>query len=758
MKLTVAKSPSEALALTNCLILHPDDAKNLGASYTLLSSTYILTVRPSETVLRGTMGMSSPHRNWLQVALGDQLQLDPFDPSTSPVKSYLEVARFEVDILRKTHQTALSFDTDRMAQIFSVNFAKQIFTVGQPLVMDFGGHNLALKVHSLRAIKDPNTTSPRQEVTPQWGIILPSTDIRFSRAPESLIKLVGGQEVNTNAIIQPDFDFEQMGIGGLDKEFWTIFRRAFTSRIHSQEVIQALGIRHVKGLVLYGPPGTGKTLMARQIATILHTREPKIINGPEILNKYVGQSEENIRALFKEAELEYKAKGDNSQLHMIIFDELDAICKQRGGRNDGTSVGDSVVNQLLAKMDGVEQLNNILVIGMTNRLDMLDEALLRPGRFEIQLEIGLPDHDGLMQILKIHTATMRQNNVLAEDVDLEELASMCKNFTGAEIVGLINSATSFALNRHTKVGSTVEVTKDVKSMKVTRDDFIHALTEVHPAYGMDEDEFAACGQEGVAVYSEEIRNLLGQASLIIRKAQSQDNGGGLSGILLYGSAGSGKTAIAAKLATESNFPFVKRLSTNSLVGLSEPAKISAISSLFKDAYKSQLSLIVVDDVEDLIEYVGIGPRFSTSLLQTLNNFFKQPPPKGRRLVIVATTKSKRLMDQLGLSLHFRKTLHVPNVNTVEDFQTLLYRNQSLVETDQAAILDEVRRITARGMTFSVPVKVLQDLFEVAAQDPDNAAFRFADDFQPYLLLQSLGHSGGNIDDFIINLQESQQQS
>lgn len=129
-------------------------------------------------------------------------------------------------------------------------------------------------------------------------------------------------------------------------------------------------------------------------------------------------------------------QGENSQLHIIIFDELDAICKQRGSKNDGTGVGDSVVNQLLSKLDGVEQLNNILVIGMTNRKDMIDEALLRPGRLEIHVEIGLPDEKGRVQILKIHTSKMKENHLLHDDVDLEELASLTKNFTGAEIFGI----------------------------------------------------------------------------------------------------------------------------------------------------------------------------------------------------------------------------------------------------------------------------------------------------------------------------------
>lgn len=405
MQFIVVKSPSEALALTNCAVICSHDAKALGTEYLLVAQKFILTVKVSETVVKGTVGLASSHRNWLQVALNDLLSVESFDPTKVNADCYLATARFEVELFKKASQPSLTFDTDRMAEVFLQNYARQVFTVGQPFVMDFGGHNLSLRAHSLIGISGSARTD-EAKVRPQWGIVLPKTEVRFSRSSESTIKLVGGQQVNTNAVIQPDFKFEDMGIGGLDQEFWVIFRRAFVSRIYPQDLVQKLGIRHVKGLVLYGPPGTGKTLMARQIARMLHAREPKIVNGPEILNKYVGQSEENIRTLFKDAELEYKSKGDNSQLHIIIFDELDAICRQRGGRNDGTGVGDSVVNQLLAKMDGVEELNNILVIGMTNRLDMLDEALLRPGRFEVQLEIGLPSLEGRVQILKIHTNTV----------------------------------------------------------------------------------------------------------------------------------------------------------------------------------------------------------------------------------------------------------------------------------------------------------------------------------------------------------------
>jgi vesicle-fusing ATPase len=179
--------------------------------------------------------------------------------------------------------------------------------------------------------------------------LLEASAINFTKAADSSIRIKGGKS-HASSIIKPNFNFADLGIGGLDDEFSNIFRRAFVSRIFPPDIVAKMGISHVKGILLYGPPGTGKTLMARQIGKMLNARDPLIVNGPEVLNKFVGQSEENIRKLFSAAEIEYKQKGEESSLHIIIFDELDAICKQRGSKNDGTGVGDSIVNQLLAKV------------------------------------------------------------------------------------------------------------------------------------------------------------------------------------------------------------------------------------------------------------------------------------------------------------------------------------------------------------------------------------------------------------------------
>lgn len=151
-------------------------------------------------------------------------------------------------------------------------------------------------------------------------------------------------------------------------------------------------------------------------------------------------------------------------------------------------------------MDGVDQLNNILIIGMTNRIDMIDEALLRPGRLEVHMEISLPDEKGRYQILNIHTSKMRTNGVMDHDVDLFELASQTKNFSGAEINGLVKSATSFAFNRHVKVGTMAGISDDVENLRVNRQDFQMALGEVHPAFGVSEEELEQVIQNGIIHY------------------------------------------------------------------------------------------------------------------------------------------------------------------------------------------------------------------------------------------------------------------
>lgn len=550
------------------------------------------------------------------------------------------------------------------------------------------------------------------------GILTRHTQITFFKDARTGINLKpSNRRPAANSIITPDFKFEDMGIGGLDAEFSTIFRRAFASRIFPPGLVEKLGIQHVKGILLYGPPGTGKTLIARQIGKMLNAREPKVINGPEVLNKFVGQSEENIRKLFADAEKEYKEKGEESGLHIIIFDELDAVCKQRGsGAGGGTGVGDSVVNQLLSKLDGVDQLNNILLIGMTNRKDMIDEALLRPGRLELHMEISLPDEAGRAQILKIHTQKMRENNILDPDVDLAELALLTKNFSGAEIAGLVKSASSFAFTRHVKVGTMAGISEDVVNMKVNRADFYHALEEVQPAFGVSEEQLSSRIQYGIIHYSPTINEILKEGQLFVKQVSNAESSP-LFSVLLHGPTASGKTALAARIAIDSGLPFIKLISPEDMVGFSEMARVQYISKIFDDAYKSRTSVVVVDNIERIIDWVPIGPRFSNTILQTLMVFLRKQPTKGRRLLILATTTERAVLKQLDIYNSFNSDIMVPNVMTYDELRHLMEQSEAFDASEIDQALAGVGGIT-EDRTIGVGVKKVLLGIETAKQDPD----------------------------------------
>ena len=574
-----------------------------------------------------------------------------------------------------------------------------------------------LSMDKTSAGAEPTSSDPRVR-----GILTRHSLMNFFKDAKSGINLkASNRRPAANAIIQPNFKFEDMGIGGLDKEFSAIFRRAFASRIFPPGLIEKLGIQHVKGILLFGPPGTGKTLIARRIGKMLNAREPKVINGPEVLNKYVGQSEENIRKLFADAEKEYKEKGDESGLHIIIFDELDAVCKQRGsGAGGGTGVGDSVVNQLLSKLDGVDQLNNILLIGMTNRKDMIDDALLRPGRLEVHMEISLPDENGRVQILNIHTAKMREAGNLDPDVSIKELAHTTKNFSGAEISGLVRSATSFALNRHVKVGTVAGVADDVDKITVNRDDFEHAFDDVKPAFGVSEDEMQRCLRGGIIHFSPSIDNILNEANLIVQQVQEPDSTPLFSAIM-HGPPGSGKTALAAKVALDSNYPFIKMISADNMIGFNESMKIEHMRRIFDDACKSPLSVVLIDNIERIVEWVPIGPRFSNAVLQALMVLLKKEPPKGRRLLVLATTGERSVLQQLDLFTAFDSDIAVPNVSTHTELSHIMKQSGVFQEPERA--IRELQELT-RSESVGVGIKKILLGIETAKQDRDREG-RFA---------------------------------
>ncbi|ONK70090.1 uncharacterized protein A4U43_C05F30130 [Asparagus officinalis] len=664
-------SPGNDLALTNCAFVSFNDLKKF----------------------------ASPGSDSVLASVGDSLVLTlryPFQ-FVPPENFDLAMLSVELEFVKKANR-AEQIDAVILAQQLRKRFADQVMTVGQRVLFEFCGTNYIFTVN--QAMVEGAKKSKGLE----RGIITSDTYIVFGTIPNSGIKVINQREAaSSNIFRQKEFNLQKLGIGGLSEEFTDIFRRAFASRVFPPHVVNKLGIKHVKGMLLYGPPGTGKTLMARQIGKLLNGKEPKIVNGPEVLSKFVGETEKNVRDLFADAENDQRARGDESDLHVIIFDEIDAICKSRGSTRDGTGVHDSIVNQLLTKIDGVESLNNVLLIGMTNRKDLLDEALLRPGRLEVHVEINLPDEHGRLQILQIHTNKMKENSFLAADINLQELAARTKNYSGAELEGVVKSAVSFALNRQISMD---DLTKplDEENIKVTVDDFLHGLQEIVPAFGASTDDLERCRLNGIVDCGERHKHIYQRAMLLVEQVKVS-KGSPLVTCLLEGPGGSGKSAMAATIGIDSDFAYVKIISAESMIGLSESTKCAKIVKVFEDAYRSQLSIIVLDDIERLLEYVPIGPRFSNLISQTLMVLLKRLPPKGKNMLVIGTTSEAGFLESLGICDAFSVTYHVPTLDK-QDAKKVLQSLNVFADDDIDSAAEAVH---------DMPIKKLYMLVEMASQ-------------------------------------------
>ncbi|KAK7940211.1 hypothetical protein WMY93_003537 [Mugilogobius chulae] len=722
-----ARCPTDELSLTNCAVVSEKDLQS--GQHVSVKTTpnhkYVFTVKTHHTVAPGSIAFSLPQRKWAGLSIGQEVEVSNYNFDKS--KQCIGAMTIEIDFLQKKSTDSSPYDSDKMAAEFIQQFNSQAFSVTQQLVFSFCDKLFGLMVKDIEAmdasiLKGEAATSKKPQKI-DVGLMVGNSQVIFEKAESSSLTLVGKAKTKEarQTIINPDWNFEKMGIGGLDKEFSDIFRRAFASRVFPPDIVEQMGCKHVKGILLFGPPGCGKTLMARQIGKMLNAREPKIVNGPEILNKYVGESEANIRKLFADAEEEQKRLGANSGLHIIIFDELDAICKQRGTGASSTGVHDTVVNQLLSKIDGVEQLNNILVIGMTNRPDLIDDALMRPGRFEVKMEIGLPDEKGRVQILTIHTNKMRSFNLLAQDVDVKELAAETKNYSGAELEGLVRAAQSTAMNRHIKATSTVEVDMErAEKLQVTRADFFGSLNnDIKPAFGTNQEDYSSYIMNGIIKWGDPVTHVLDDGELLVQQTKNSDRTP-LVAVLLEGPPHSGKTALAAKIAEDSQFPFIKICSPDKMIGHSEISKCQAIKKVFDDAYKSQLSCVVVDDIERLLDYVPIGPRFSNLVLQALLVLLKKPPPKGRKLLIIGTTSRKDVLQEMEMLDAFSTTIHIPNISTGEQLVDALELLGSFSDKERASIAHQLK-----GKRVWIGIKKLLVLIEMSLQmEPEYRVTKF----------------------------------
>jgi len=474
---------------------------------------------------------------------------------------------------------------------------------------------LGVVVVSLTDPDGPVRVVEETEVTVLPGIDL---DLGDGSAPEDAIP---DDAPDADAAAEAGEQAEDLGatyedIGGLDGEL-DMVREMIELPLSEPDLFRRLGIDPPKGVLLYGPPGTGKTLIARAVANEVDAHF-RTISGPEVVSKYKGESEERLREAFEAAEENAPA--------ILFLDEIDSIA---GQRDEDADMENRVVAQLLTLLDGLEDRGRVVVIGATNRVDSIDPALRRGGRFDREIEIGVPDETGRHEILEVHTRGMP----LGDDVGLDRLAARTHGFVGADLQSLVTEAAMSALRR----------TRE--EPVVAREDFEAALAAVDPSamreYVAESPGVAFDDVGGLAEAKDRLTEAV-EWPLAYTELFEATKTDPPSGVLLYGPPGTGKTLLARALAGESDVNFIHVAGPELLdkyVGESE----KAVREVFERARQAAPSIVFFDEIDAIAGRRGetgeATERVVSQLLTELDGLAENP-----NLVVLAATNRRDALD------------------------------------------------------------------------------------------------------------------
>ena len=438
-------------------------------------------------------------------------------------------------------------------------------------------------------------------------------------------------------------------IGGLDDEILRV-RELIELPLKHPEIFMRLGIEPPKGVLLQGPPGCGKTLLAKAVANESDAFFNPI-NGPEIMSKFYGESEKKIREIFDVAEKNAPA--------IVFIDEIDSIAPKR--EQVTGEVERRVVAQLLALMDGLKSRGRVVVIAATNRVNSLDPALRRPGRFDREIEIKVPSKTGRLEILQIHTRGMP-----LKDVNLEDYAARTHGFVGADLAALCREAAMFALRRVLpKIDLETETIPPevLFSLKVTREDFETAMRIVEPS-AMREVllEIPNVKWEDVGGLEQVKRELKEAVELPLKRPDIfvKFKIRPLSGILLYGVTGTGKTLLAKAIATESEANFIPVRGPeifSKWVGESE----RAIREIFRKARQAAPSIVFFDEIDAIASKRGefTGSKVNETIVNQLLSEIDGMQERSQIILIAATNRPDILDPALLRPGRFDRIIYVP---------------------------------------------------------------------------------------------------
>ncbi|MFT4893202.1 MAG: transitional endoplasmic reticulum ATPase [Candidatus Nanohaloarchaea archaeon] len=459
----------------------------------------------------------------------------------------------------------------------------------------------------------------------------PKGAVKITENTEIEVKQQAVEDSEQQEVRVPEVTYED--IGGLESEIQQV-REMIELPLKHPEVFQQLGIEAPQGVLLHGPPGTGKTLLAKAVANEADATFMSI-NGPEIMSKYYGESEKQLREKFEEAQ-------DNSPA-IIFIDEIDAIASKRS--DVGGEVERRVVAQLLSLMDGLEERENVIVIAATNRLDAIDEALRRGGRFDREIEIGVPNREGRKEILQIHT----RNMPMTDDVDLEEISEKTHGYVGADLHALCKeSAMSVLRDVLPQIDLDEEIPSDVMDqLVVDRDAMMEGIRKVQPS-AMREVmvELPKVSWEdvgGLESTKEQLREMVEWPQKYPERFEKM----GIEvpkGILLYGLPGTGKTLLAKAVANEANANFISIKGPeifSKYVGESE----EAIREVFQKARQVAPCILFIDEIDSIATRrgsrtdSGVGDRVVNQLLTELDGIESL-----EGVTVIAATNRPDLID------------------------------------------------------------------------------------------------------------------
>jgi vesicle-fusing ATPase len=631
---SVRAAPNEELTLTNSVCMR-DPISEYVTIKSLKGKQGVFRTVHSDLIPVSKIGLGKTFRKFLYVAFDENVTVEPFTPtSVNRLTRFFTVRPIKITT---SPDSVIINDVSTFAEL------NRDVPINPKCEYVYKGRSM----YELAPVDAPDVffiEAARFRVQRQEGVKSSSSS---SQEPAVGTQVQNDFSDSSNEILSTNFDSKNIGIGGLGLQLKIMFQNAFSGRILEDEA-RAMGVPPVRGILLWGSPGCGKTLIARQVSKILNAKSYTYIAGPELKDKWVGGSEERVRSLFTKAEQD--SKNGQPGLHVVVLDEFDSLGSTRTD-SVGSNLGNDIVNQFLSKIDGINALNNLLLIAMTNRKSAIDPALLRPGRFELHIEIPLPNLDGRREIFEIHTKTLLETGRLAPDVDVKVLADMTPNFSGAEIKSVVDKAVNRQLTANIDPDTLRPIDPNRKTI-VSQEDFILSVTNTTPQMSSSLNDIRSITRVPIDLSNEQFKSVYDDVmSLMVgffRGELTARRGRNLT-VLITGPPFSGKTKMIAHIINEIMAGIEHTKFINPEFYMNNPG----LWSKFEDGRNFKSYLMVIDSIESIIPDNVISREISQ--LRTIMNSNVAPD---RFVATVVTCSDPNILKGLHVYDKFTKRFHI----------------------------------------------------------------------------------------------------